>query len=687
VRNHTPEAGIAAFVLLLSVPAFADEGMWTFDDFPAQAIKTKYAIDIDRKWLDRLRAASVRLNGCSASIVSPDGLVLTNHHCVRGCAQNLSTDQTNYVEDGFFARTRSEEKFCPGMTAEILVKTDDVTARVINAGEGKTGNAYIKARDAVIAGIEKDNCAGRGDKFRCQVLNFYQGGQYKLYTYRRYKELKLVAAPEEGMAFFGGDPDNFNFPRYDLDFSFVRLYDNGKPVATPDHLKWSVKPPTAGEAIFISGNPGSTERLLTAAQLDNLRARSLPDYLIKLAELRGRLIRFSSESPDHTRIARSLLFSVENSFKAFYGRQKALIESSVIADKRKTDLELAAKVAADPKLKAQIGDPWADIAKSLVVINLLRDRYNLMEVGPTGSTLYGYAEALVRTAYERDKPNGDRLPGYNDTDLPLIEKSLMDVRPVYPELERLLLEFWLTKLREKLTADSEGTKIFLGKDSPQTLAARLAASELGDPAVRKALWNGGSKAIDASTDPLIVYFRSVEPAARAVFKEYRERVTAVVGPAQEKIAKARFAVYGTGTYPDANFSLRLSYGKVAGWKNGETEVKPFTTYQGLWERATGQDPYILSPRWAKAEGKVDPNTVFNFVTTNDIIGGNSGSPMVDANGEVVGTAFDGNIDSLGGAYFFDETKNRTVGVSTAAITEALRKVYRMNDLVTELIGQ
>jgi hypothetical protein len=680
--------GLGAVALCLSsTAAFADEGMWTFDNFPAATIKAKYGVAIDRKWLDHLRAASVRLPGCSASIVSKDGLVLTNHHCVRTCAQNLSTGKVNYVEDGFFARDRKDEKLCPGMTAEILSKSDDVTDRVIKAGEGKTGAAYIKARDAAIAGIEKEACADKGDKYRCQVLDFYQGGQYKLYTYRRYKDLRLVAAPEEAMAFFGGDPDNFNFPRYDLDFSFVRLYENGKPVSTPDHLTWDAMPPKAGEAIFVSGNPGTTQRLMTAAELQNLRDHTLPEALVLLSELRGLVIRFSAESPEHERIAKSLLFGVENSFKALTGRQKALIESNVIADKRKEDLALKAKVDADAGLKTEIGDPWTDIAKAIAVANVLRDRYGQMEGGPTGSTLYGYAEALVRAAGEREKPNGERLPGYTDTDLPLIEKRLLDARPVDPELEQMTLTFWLTKLREKLTADAEGTKIFLGKDSPETLAARLVKTKLGDPAVRKALWEGGEKAIAESDDPMIVYYRKVEPAARAILKEYRERVSAVLGPAKEKVAKARFALYGTGIYPDANFSLRLSYGKVAGWLEGETEVAPFTYLGGLWDRATGQDPFVLPPRWVDARKTVDENQVLDFATTNDIIGGNSGSPMITADLKVVGAAFDGNIHSLGGAFFFDETNNRTIGVSTVAILEALRNIYKADYLVKELTGK
>jgi hypothetical protein len=688
MNRHLLMLSAAGMVLASTGAAMGEEGMWTFDNFPVAAVRAQYGLTLDRQWFDRIQGAAVRLNGCSASIVSENGLVLTNHHCVRACAQNLSDAHHNYVVDGYFADARAEEKLCPGMTAEVLDTVADVTARVQKTGAGKTGEDFVKARDEAIAAIEKDGCADKERKFRCQVVELYQGGRYMLYTFRYYKDLRLVAAPEEDMAFFGGDPDNFNFPRYDLDFSFIRLYENARPARTPDHLIWSTAAPKAGELVFVAGNPGATQRLLTADQLAAMRDRTLPATLIRLSELRGLLIRFSSESPENARIAKNLLFGVENSFKALYGREKALVESNVIAEKRAADTALKAKIAADPKLAGQIGDPWAEIAGALSGIDSLRDRYTYLESGPVGSTLYAYAKVLVRAAAEREKPNGARLPDYTDSHLSQIEKGLLDNRPVYPELEKLALEFWLTKLREHLTADGEGTKIFLGKDSPQTLAAGLAKTRLGEADMRKWLWDGGAQAVAASDDPMIRYVLATDPAARAVLKDYRERVEAPIDQAGEKIAKARFAAYGTSVYPDATFSLRLSYGRVAGWTepDGRT-VAPFTTYDGLWRRATGQAPFALPQRWADAKGKVDGATVFDFVTTNDIIGGNSGSPMVNVKAEVIGTAFDGNIHSLGGAFFFDETLNRTVGVSTAAITEALKTVYRQDRLVKELTGK
>ena len=675
--------------LLLTVAARADEGMWTFDNFPAAAVKAKYGVTVDQAWLDHVRGAAVRLSsGCSASVVSGAGLVLTNHHCVRDCAQSLSSAGNDYVQNGFQTARREDEKLCPGMQAEILANISDVTARVTKAAAGKTGQDFVKARDAEIAAVEKTGCAGKEDKYRCQVITLYQGGQYKLYTYRKYADVRLVFAVEGQTAFFGGDPDNFNFPRYDLDCSFVRLYEDGKPAQTPDHLAWSTAPPKDGEPVFVAGNPGATQRLLTAEQLETLRDVNLPEILLVFSELRGRLLRFTAESAEHTRIANDLLFGIENSYKAYRGEEKALVDPALIAAKRKDDAALKARVAKDAKLPAQIGDPWSDIAKAQVSLRALYYRYGFMEArAGTGSDLFRYARILVRAAAEKAKPNGERLPEYTDSRLALLSKSLLDPEPVYPELEQLTLEFWLSKLRENLTADAPGTKLFLGKESPETLSARLAKSRLSDPKVRKALWDGGMTAIQASNDPMIKFVLATDPASRAIRKDYETQVTGPVDRAAQKIAQARFAIYGTSIYPDATFSLRLSCGEVGGWSDNGVTVSAFTYYKGLWDRATGQFPFNLMPRWQNAQAKVNPGTVFDFVSDNDIIGGNSGSPAINARGEVVGAIFDGDIESLGGAFGFDDRVNRAVSVSTAAITEALRNVYGDQALAAELTAR
>jgi hypothetical protein len=678
----------AAFALvgLSGGAAHADEGLWTFDNFPAAAVKARYGVTVDKAWLDRVQHAAVRLStGCSASVVSPEGLVLTNHHCVSDCVQDLSTPQQDYIKSGFTAASRREERLCPGVQAEILTSISDVTDRIDGAVAGKTGPDFVTSRDAAITAIEQEGCAGKAAILRCQVVTLYQGGQYKLYTYRKYSDVRLVFAPEFAIADFGGDPDNFNFPRYELECAFVRLYENGQPVKTPEHLRWNASAPADGEPVFLAGAPSSTQRLSTADQLSFLRNIQLPQTLLRYSELRGRLIRFGEEGPEQARVATRELFSIENSYKARYSQLLALDEPGFIEAKHEADLSLKAKVDADPGLKAFVGDPWTEIAQAENLYGGIYAAYELLERGPaTGSDLYGYARALVRSAAERRKPNGERLPGFTDGRLPLIEKEVTDAKPVDPELEQLELEFWLTKVREYLTADAPETHLMLGNDSPEELSRRLASSRLIDPEFRKQLWAGGWAAVSASDDPLIRYVIATDPAARALRKTYEEKVGAPVERAQARIARARFAVYGTSIYPDATFTLRLSYGKIAGWTEHDRAVPPFTYFKGLYERATGKPPFQLTQRWTDAQPKLNPDTVFNISSTADLFPGNSGSPLLNAKGEVIGAVFDGNIHMLGGSFAYDGRLNRGVTVSTAAITEALEKVYRDHELVKEL---
>ena len=685
IRKFMTRLSAGAAVAICSAPAVADEGMWTFDNFPSAKVKAAYGVDISQAWLDHVRNSAVRLStGCSASVVSRQSLVLTNNHCVADCAQNLSSAGHDYYTSGYVADVRSREAKCAGMQAEILTSIADVTSRVTSVGRGLAGDALVRARTAVSSTIEKEGCPDTATT-RCQVVNLYQGGQYKLYRYRKYSDVRLVFSPGVQTAFFGGDPDNFNFPRYDLDGAFVRLYENGAPVTAGDHLRWNSSAPTAGEPVFVAGNPGGTDRQLTMAQLETQRDLTLPVTALQASELRGRLIRFGEESPENKRITQDELFGLENSYKVYYGRLLALNDAGFMASKRAQEADLRARVPAlASKLGPDFGDPWGEIAAAQVRQRALYLSRRQLENGPAGSELFGYARALVRAAAEREKPSAERLPGYGDAALPLLEKQVLDEKPVHQALEQQLLEHWLLKTREYLTADDPLTKLMLGRESPEILSARLASSRLGDPAYRRALWTGGSAAIRASNDPLIQFVARIDPDARRLITAYNEQVTGPITSASEKIARARFAAYGSTLYPDATFTLRLSYGKIDGWTERGRAVPPLTYMSGLWDRATGEEPFKLDERWLAARGSLNPNTVLDISTTNDVIGGNSGSPLINARGDAIGAIFDGNIHSLGGDYGYDPALNRSVAVSAAAITEALRKVYHAPGIAAEL---
>ncbi len=672
--------------LLAGAPASADEGMWTFDNFPANAVKAKYGVDIDKAWLDKARAATARLSvGCSAAVVSGKGLMLTNDHCVVDCSHDLSDAAHDLVEDGF---TGGEERRCPDMEADVLSSISDVTAQVDSAVDGRQGEAFVAARDAVFARIEEAACAGKNTVRTCEVVALYQGGLYQLYVYEKFDDVRLVFAPESKTAFFGGDPDNFNFPRYDLDCAFLRLYRDGKPAVTPAHLKWSLAPPVADQPVFTVGDPGSTDRQMTADELHSLKSFILPDELDWFGELRGRLIEFGEEGPGQARAADPDLQDVENDFKELRGEFDALADRSLLAAKQASDTALKARIAADPALARQTGDAYGEIAALQAPLAALWPAFALLESDPApDSQLYAWARDLVRAAEERGKPNPDRLPGFTDSHLPEIEQGLLDAKPIDPALERLDLEFWLLKVREALGVDASQTQAFLGASSPEDLAAALSRSSLSDQAARKALWVGGPDAVKASHDPLIRYILATDPTARAVRAEYLAKVSAPDEAAHRRLALARFKLLGTSAYPDATFTPRISYGAVRGWTSRDQTIGPFTTFAGLWTRATGKPPFDLAPRWLAAKGKLADGTIFNFTTDNDIVGGNSGSPLLDARAEVIGVAFDGNIQSLGGTYAFDEAVNRSVILSSAAITEALEVVYDDKTLVAELAAR
>ncbi|MBW8784710.1 MAG: S46 family peptidase [Novosphingobium sp.] len=681
LRRGLLAGAIIAAPALFPVAGHADEGMWTFDAFPTAQMRQAYGWAPDQAWLDRVRAAAVRLTGgCSASFVSNAGLILTNHHCVAPCLQDLSTSGNDLMSKGFRPASRTEERKCPGQQAEVVTAISDVTGPVKTAIGARTGAELVKARDAQIAAIEKAGCPDTA-RTRCQVVMLYGGAQYKLYTYRKYSDVRIAWAPEDRAATFGGDPDNFNFPRYSLDASFLRAYEDGKPVSPPAWLKWDPRPPRAGEVTFVVGNPGSTARLYTTAQRAFDREVRLPVTITTLSELRGRLLTAMAQTPERNREGQEELNSVENSLKVYIGRLKSLEDPVFWKRLDDADAALKAKVAGNPA----IGDPWSQVATAMTAY---RELYlPARSIRPAGD-LYDWARTLVRAAAERTKPNSERLPGYTDSALPLTEKTVLDPKPVTPWLDRLELEWSLSKAREYLGADDADTKLLLGKESPEALAARLVSgTKLGDPAVRKALWEGGEKAIAASNDPMIVFARHLDARDRELTKELNARVNGPLTVAAGKLADARFAAYGPSVYPDATFTLRISIGKIEGWVERGKPVPPFTTLGGTFTRATGFEPFDLPPAFAANQARINKAVVYDFVTTNDIIGGNSGSPVIDRAGTVIGAAFDGNIHSLGGNYGYEADVNRTVVVASASVDEALRSIYPSPALARELAGR
>lgn len=682
-----PLSGLLAALAVAFSPAAADEGMWTFNDFPADRVEKAYGFRPDQAWLDHVRASSVRLaRGCSASFVSAHGLVQTNHHCAQGCIQQLSTAAEDLIATGFYARRTEDERQCPNVEVNQLTAITDVTARVKAAIDGKDGKALGDAKKAVEAAIGRE-CSGGDAAVRCDVVELYHGGIYNLYRYRRYQDVRLVFAPEMAIAFFGGDPDNFEFPRYDLDVSYLRVYANGRPLDTAqNYLRYAKADARPGDLTFTSGHPGRTDRLDTVAELEFQRDVTLPRGLFQDYELRGVLTEFSARGPEQARIAKGMLFGLENSLKARKGRFEALVDPAIIKARAASEEALRRKVAADPQLRETAGPAWDNIRSALEEYRGMRDRYAFTEGGQAfRSRLFGFAKALVRHAAESTKPDEARLPEYTDANFPIQRQTLTAATPVYPELEKLTLAFSLTKLRETLGPDDPFVREVLGSKSPAELAGELIdGTGLADAKLRRSLLDAGEAGIAASTDPMIALVRAIDPELRAMRKAYEDNVGARLTKNTALVADAMFKAYGTSTYPDATFTLRLSYGAVKGYRQDGHDIHPITTIGGAFERATGADPFRLPDSWIAARGALDMAQPFDLATTNDIIGGNSGSPVINKAAEVVGLIFDGNIQSLGGEFGFDPEVNRAVAVAVGALREALARIYHADRLVEEL---
>ena len=682
---------VSAFLTLGAV-AHADEGMWTFHNPPTQLISQKYGVTVTPAWLEQVRLSTIRLSNCTASFVSPNGLILTNFHCSWACLDEHSTKDKSLIFDGYLADGKEKELRCQTQVADVLVAYEDITAKVTDATKGVSDQAANDARKKILTQLEQAcEQASRNDKktgaLKCESVNLYNGGQYWLYKYKRYDDVRLVFAPENAIAQFGGDPDNFQFPRWCLDMSVLRAYDaNGKPAVTPHFMKIDFKGPAENEPVFVSGHPGSTDRLLTVSQLKTLRDVDLPQALIRGAELRGRYIQFGKQSAQNERITQASLEAMENTLKVQRKELDALHVDELLARKAREEATIKAKVMATPDLATTVGDAWANIESAELASRAIALPYTFLESGAGfNSRLFRWARTLARGSVELPKKNDERLREYRDTALPRIEQQLAAPTPIYPELEQLTLSFSLERMREWLGPDDPTVRALLSKESPDQLAKRLVTtSKLADPAARIALWKGGSKAVDSANDPMIAIAKLVDERARAIRKKYEDEIEAVTRVASEKVAKARFAAFGTSVYPDATFTLRLSYGSVQGWNENGTNVRPFTPLSRLFERATGEAPFEVPASWAKAKDKLDLNTPFNLSTNNDIVGGNSGSPLINAKGEIVGLVFDGNIHSISGSYWFDEKLNRSVAVHPAIIKEALDKVYGARALLKEL---
>jgi hypothetical protein len=669
---------------LFAATLCAEEGMWTFNGFPAAKVKQAYGFAPDQAWLDNVRLSSARIaQGCSSSFVSPQGLVLTNHHCASSCIQQLSTKDNDLMSNGFYAATADAERRCPNLELNQLAEITDVTARFTAATKGKTGEAYDKAQKETSSKIEQE-CAQGDEKRVCEVVSLYNGGIYNLYRYRRFSDVRLVFAPEFAIAFFGGDPDNFTFPRYDLDLTMFRIYEDNKPVNTPNYLRWSATGAKEGELVFTSGHPGSTDRLETVAGFEKMRGEDYPRRLLMLSEYRGMLGQFQERGEEQKRVSNNDLFGVENSLKAIRGQFEALLKPGFLPEKQKAESELQRRINANPKWRAEYGSAWKDEAAALRQLSATGAASTAYS-GLSQSRLFTIARTLVFSAIERPKPDAERMSNYRDSSLPRVRAALLSPAPINRELETEKLAFMLTRMREMLGPDHIAVKTMLGKASPRDVAVRLVKeTKLDDPALRKSLYEGGAAAMAANNDPMIQFARLYEPIGRAHNDLIEKQIQPALTAASERIARARFAVFGSSVYPDATFSLRLSFGSVKGYQENGRNINPTTIIGGAFERQTGSDPYRLPDSWMNAKEQLDLTVPFNFVSTNDIIGGNSGSPVINQKAELVGLVFDGNIQSLGGSFGYDPEVNRTVSVHVRAITEVMRKIYKTTRLLEEL---
>lgn len=675
---------VLSLLLAFAFAAVADEGIWLPNAFPKDLVQEKYGFEVTSGFLEQLQLSSVRV-AASGSFVSPDGLIFTNHHVASECIQNLSTPERDYMSEGFYAAARKDEKTCPGMEANVLLSIDDVTGAV-NAGiPPKTDSAEAnRMRLAAIARIEKDCVAETGG--RCDVVTLYSGERYHLYRYKKYTDVRLVFAPEVDIAAFGGDPDNFTYPRFCLDVAFLRAYENGSPARSPRYLRWSREGVKEGELTFVPGHPHTTGRLHTVVQLEFFRDHSYPVVLRRLESLIRTLETYSAQSDEHKRAAHDNLFSQQNSFKAFSGFLQGLRDPGLMRRKREEEKQLRHAVQGDPKMRREFGGAWEEMAAAYRKYRDFYTPYWLQETAAAhGSELFRLARGVVRLAQERTKPDEKRLREYRDAALPRVEAALFAETPISESMEIAVIADYLEFLRKELGPSDSVVKAALGGKSPREAAeGYVTSSRMQDVEQRRRL-AASLEAVQESDDGMIRLARLLDPRARELRKRQEDQVEAVVTASASGIARARFQVYGERAYPDGTFTLRFSFGPVRGYEDNARRRIPYaTTFEGLYRRATGEEPYRLPQRWLEAKARLDLSTPFNFVTTADTHGGNSGSPTVNTKGEIIGILFDGNMEALPNRFVYTEEQARSVHVASQGIVETLRKVYRAEKLLEEL---
>lgn len=677
-------------VIILSIKSelSADEGMWLFNRPPRELLKEKYGFEPSDEWLANLQRSAVRFNsGGSGAFVSPEGLVITNHHVGADALQKLSTAENDLLEKGFHAKRREDELKCVDLELNVLESIEDVTARVNAAVKPDMDAAEAqKARRAVMNTIEKESLDATG--MRSDVVTLYHGGEYHLYRYKKYTDVRLVFAPEQAIAFFGGDPDNFEYPRYCLDVCFFRVYEDDKPAKIKNYLPWSKAGAGDNELTFVAGHPGRTDRQNTVRHLEFLRDVVFPRSLATIYRREVVLATYSEHSLENARRAKDELFGIQNSRKARRGGLAGLQDPSLFARKQAQEKSLREAVANNPKLKEYSG-AWDEVATAIDQWQAIYPELAMLEFEAAFNTvLFDMARTLVRMADEDTKDNAERLREFRQSNRESLEQELFSEAPIYPDLETVKLADSLSMFMEALGADNEWVKKVLDGRSPQARADELVrGTRLADVAYRRELASGGRKAIEASRDPMILLARLVDPPSRALRKTFEEKVDEPMKQAYGKLAKVRFAVEGTSTYPDATFTLRLAYGEVKGYEQDGKAIPPWTVIGGTFQHAAlhgEQPPFKLPDSWLNPPRPLDLETPFNFVSTADIIGGNSGSPVVNRNGEYVGIIFDGNVESLVLDFMYTDKQARAVSVHSAAILEALRKVYQADALLEEI---